>query len=146
LSSRKPQTILRNGRLADLPASASDVKAEGWSSLFSGTDYLMFKAAPKDIEKFITESKSIDASPKVFNENHQYLPAPNNPELRQAIDTNEYSQNEYFYRNSDWPEWFDPTINKKGRIYEIPGMNGHNWGEIIINDETNTLYIWVCWS
>jgi hypothetical protein len=134
--------ILKAGRLADLPASAKDVKTEGWSSLFSGSDYLTYKATSEDIENFIKES-SISFAPEVFDGNHQHLQTEPNDNIWQ---TEEYYKNKYFIRNGDWPEWFDPTLKSKGRIYEIPAENNHNWGEVIINDETNTVYIWVCWS
>ena len=154
LHEANPKTILENGRLANLPVSATNVEANEWSALFTGMEYLMFKATPEDIEKFIAGSESIkDIEPEFFTAEHQNLPHQDllnvDPNLITDEEAAECLKHKYFIPHGGKPEWYNPTIKKNGRIYKIPGdpeMKGHNWGEVIINDETNTVYIWVCWS
>jgi hypothetical protein len=150
LSQRNPHGILKVGRLADLPESATDVKAEGWGALFTGSDYLMFRASSEDIEKFLAESPSIKhATPEIFNPEHMYLPNPVDKEYYTDEELENHYKHEYYFPYNLTPEWYDLTIKVKGRMYEIPGdpdMRGHNWGSVIINDETNTVYINVIWS
>lgn len=153
LSARKPQAILKAGRLAELPESATDIKAEGWSGIFTGEDYLIFRATPEDIEKFIANSPSIkDVAPEIFNSGHMYLPQPENTDFENEIDFENYMKHKYYYRHSGYlgpPPWYEPTIRANGRMYKIPGdpnKRRHNWGSVIINDETNTVYIDVIWS
>ena len=71
----------------------------------------------------------------------------------------EYSRHELFYRGRSWPDWYDPTIRVKGRKYEFSAFTddrledwveskggipeNFRWRTLIINDETNTVYIQV---
>jgi len=141
---QKIQKILRNARLADLPESTNDVRISGWNSFFTGESYLMFHAAPNDIEKFIALSSSLrDVKPKIFNSEHMFLPRP------AEINTETPLNHEYFLLNRNWPPWYNITIKMKGKRYEIPGdpiKKGHNWGSVVVNEETNTVYIHVIWS
>ncbi|MGD9110620.1 MAG: DUF4190 domain-containing protein [Phycisphaerales bacterium] len=147
--SRNPNGILKAGRLAPLPQSAADVKAAGWSSIFAGEDYLMFSASPADIDKFIADSPSISKSiPEVYTPQHKHLPSPENISDFNDFEIEEHIKHDYYYRHEDTPDWYEPTINI-GRKYEIPGdpnKNGHNWGSVIINDESHCVYIEVIWS
>ena len=66
----------------------------GWSSFFSGEDFLVFRASTEDIEKFIVASSSIkDSSPGIFNSEHMYLPSPEDPNLN----SENYYKHEYNY-------------------------------------------------
>lgn len=142
LRGKRPQSVIQAGRLADLPKSATKVRAQGWSSIFSGEDYLMFQAAAEDINRWIAESSSIKNSiPETFDSNHMHLPY----EPNRKYDTDQ----EYYFPMPSNPQWYDLTIKVNGRKYEIPGdpnKGGHNWGTVIINDQTNTVFINVIWS
>ncbi|MHC4573302.1 MAG: DUF4190 domain-containing protein [Planctomycetota bacterium] len=142
LRGRRPESILRAARLADLPNSATNVRAEGWSALFTGEDYLMFQATPQDINNWVAQLSSIRNSiPETFNSDHMHLPY--------KADRKYYTRHEYYFPMSSNPQWYDLTIRVNGRKYEIPGdpnKGGHNWGTVIINDQTNTVYINVIWS
>lgn len=113
-------SILKNGRLADLPSSASDIRVAGWKGIFTGADYLMFKASVADIDRFISESPSLAGS-----------------------DTTHFNQ---YHKSFYQPEWFDPPKRAKGRLYEIPAFESHNWGSVIVNEESGTVYIEIIWS
>ena len=145
----KAQNTLANGRLANLPESTTDLKASGWGLLFTGEDYIRFAAMPEDIDKFIAESASIrEVTPEILDPNHMYLPHTDEAEQKMRMDFENYIKHEYYNESSN-PPWYKPTIKKRGRIYKIPGdpeKGGHNWGSVIVNDETNTVYIWVIWS
>ena len=146
----RTERILRNGRLADLPESATDVKVYGWAGIFTGEDYLMFRATPEDIEKFIAKSPSLKgATPEIFDSEHMHLPYQKEEESYTEEEfENRYKQKYFFPYHMD-PKWYDLTIKVKGRQYEIPGdpnKKGHNSGSVLINDETDTVYIYVIWS
>lgn len=146
----RTERILRAGRLADLPESATYIKAEGWSAMFTGEDYLMFRAAPEDIEKFIAKSPSLKgATPEIFDSEHMHLPYQKEEEYYTDEELENSYKQKYFFPSHMDPKWYDLTIKVKGRQYEIPGdpnKKGHNWGSVLINDETNTVYIYVIWS
>jgi len=147
LSACKPEAVLKAGRLAELPQSAKNIKAEGWNSIFTGEDYLMFCATPKDIEKFIAESPSIkDTEPEIFSLDKMYLPYYEPNDFTDDADWDAYYKHKYFFTHKSQPEWYKIEIRLKGRRYEIPSFEHHNWGSVIINDETNTVYINVIWS
>ena len=147
LSACKPKAVLKAGRLAKLPQSAADIKAEGWSGIFTGEDYLMFCATPEDIEKFIAESPSIkDTEPEIFSLDKMYLPYYEPNDFTDDKDWETYFRHKYFFRHKSQPQWYNIEIRLKGRRYEIPSFKHHNWGSVIINDETNTVYINVIWS
>jgi len=145
---RKAEKVLTAGRLAHLPDSAVDVHVWGWHSMFTGEDFLMFKASPEDINDFVMNSKSLNGlEVEDINDLHMYLPRSQHP-LSADVDIDEYYKHKY-YIDLERPDWWKPTIKIKGRVYEIPpdnDMRGHNSGSLIINDETNTVYIWVMWS
>lgn len=147
-SQQKAKGVLSTGRLAPLPSSAIELKAGGWNSLVTGENLIKFRATPEDIEKFIAQSPSIkDTAPEIFSPEHMHLPMPNDPADRNDF---EHDYNHEYYYEYDNPDWYKPTIKIKGRLYNIPGDpkydGAHNMGEVIIDDETNTVYISVVWS
>lgn len=132
-SSRK--AALELGRLADIPQSATDLKIDGTSNLFSSTYYLSFKANPAEIEEFIQNSPGLKGqTPTRFDPERQYLPYPKDGE--EAWDDG----NEHFFPSERYP-WFDPTIRTRGRKYVIPQDKHANGGQVIVNDETHVVYI-----
>jgi len=148
-TSRKAEHILTNGRLANLPESVTNLKAGGGGGLFTGEDFIKFCATPEDINKFVAESPSIkEVAPEIFNPEHMHLPHPDDASQKTSNDFANYMNHKYYYEYYS-PSWYKPTIKVKGRIYMIPGYpnkRGHNWGSVIINDETNTVYISIIWS
>jgi hypothetical protein len=102
----------------------------------------MFQAAPEDINKWRADSSSIrDSVPETFDSSHMHLPYQK--------DRRYDAQHEYYFPMPSNPQWYDLTIKVKGRKYEIPGdpnNRGHNWGTVIINDQTNTVFVNVIWS
>ena len=135
----KAAGIIRDGRLAQIPGSSKNLKAYGWSGLFSGEGFLRFEASPEEIQEFIDNSPSLKGvAPKIYSEEKMYIPYPSNYDGD--------STHDYFTPKAMAPEWFKEELRNKGRVYEIPSEEGHNWGKVIIDDLTNTVYIWVIWS
>lgn len=117
LKMREVRQTLNDGRLAQLPPSARDIKVSGWHSFMSGERYLMFRAEPDEIETFIRNSLSLNnVSPEFFTSEHMNLPFS---ERESSSDENYYKHRRYIL-HSDEPKWFEPTIKVKGRRYEIP--------------------------
>ena len=133
------KTALKLGRLAPIPESATDLRIDGTSNLFSSTYYISFRASAEDIDKFTRNSPGLNGVlPTRFDPNHQYLPFSRDDETRNAM-------HEYFGLDKRYP-WFNPIITTRGRKYEIPQDHDANSGEVIINDETNVVYITVSHS
>jgi hypothetical protein len=135
--SLRARKILWSQRLANLPDSITELKAEGWHVLFTGAEFLMFRTTPEEIQKFIAESPSIRGlTPEVFSPEHMYLPHGDSDD--RTRDPN-YLDHEYFYRDS-MPPWWKRI--RKGRRYRVHS-NGEPECQVIIDDETNTVYIMV---
>jgi len=136
------RVTLRLGRLADLPTGAHDVRIDGSSSLFSSCYYLRFQAPADAIEAFVAASPGLRGLvAEQFTPAHMYLPSENSSTgIRR--DGHRY----FHYPDASGCPWFDPTIRVKGRRFEIPQDANANYGEVIINDETQTVYIWVAHS
>lgn len=116
---------LKIGRLSDLPKSAYEVKVSGTENFFSATVYIKFKAPMNDIDYFIRSSKGMQsANPDPFNY--------------------ENWKREYSYILEKHP-WFNP-LTSNGRIYEIPQDENADYGTVIVDDNTDTVYIKVSHS
>jgi hypothetical protein len=132
-------TTLKLGRLAAIPESATDLRIDGTSNLFSSTYHIRFRASAEDIDEFIRNSPGLNGVlPTRFDANHQHLPFFKDDEIRNA-------EHEYFGIDERYP-WFNPIIKTRGRKYKIPQDHDANYGEVIINDETNVVYITVSHS
>jgi hypothetical protein len=133
------KTTLKLGRLAAIPESATDLKIDGTSNLFSSTYHIRFHASPEDIEEFIRNSPGLNGVlPAKFDAKRQHLPFLKEDELWN-------DEHEYFAVDKRYP-WFNPIIKTRGRKYKIPQDHDANSGEVIINDETNVVYITVSHS
>ena len=120
-------------RLAELPQSASAIKADGTSNMFSMSYFLRFQAPAEEIEAFVKESPGLSGiTPEVFGPQHMHLPFPQNCNMN--------LMHRYFRPDNRYP-WFDPTIRETGRLYNIPNDADACGGTVIINDKTNTVFV-----
>ncbi|MEC5127030.1 hypothetical protein VSU19_09730 [Verrucomicrobiales bacterium BCK34] len=117
--------IIDSGRLAPLPESASEILSYAWVGLFTGKSFLTFKASPGQINYWLQNCSSLKSV---------------EPQLHNSADPLIRPQ------ASDAPSWFTPSLEIKGRYFEIPAVEQHNWGEIIINDHTNQVFVSITWS
>ena len=113
---RRAPTVLYSAKLADLPESAHDVRVYTPRLIFSATDYLSFQAEPNDIEKFLTESPGLDGI------------------------KNDTQSSTYFHH----PSWFNPDKRRTGRYYKLSEKDTSWYGELIVDDEKNVIYVYRC--
>jgi hypothetical protein len=134
-----PEYILNAGRLSNLPESATNIHAEGWSGLFTGTSYLKFQADKTDIEQWINSSHSLsNATARDINDSHRYL-------LYGTADLRHEDSN--YKTNYLTPLWYRPDIRQNGKLYEVPpDPRGVNSGNVIIDYNENTVYVRITWS
>lgn len=127
------QNTLTDGRLAPLPGSASEVRTDHWSSLFSGETYVRFKAPPDQIEQFISNSPSLQGNQVTDQTPGGHYMDPKAPQ--------------WFAPSSGEPDWFRPPSDARGRMFKIPpGIRGHNDGGVMIDDDHQVVYAWRMWS
>jgi hypothetical protein len=94
------KTSLELGRLAAIPESATDLKIDGTSNLFSCTYRIRFRASAEDIDEFIRNSPGLNGVlPTKFDANHQNLPVFKADEIQNA-------EHEYFGIDERYP-WFN---------------------------------------
>jgi len=129
------------GRLADYPASTRNFQTATAGSPFTREFIVCFEASAQDIKDWLARSEGLKAvEPQIFTENHQYLPSSDNFNNRNI-------QHEYHMKFESKPEWLNNLKIKNGRKYQIPGEKGHGVGGVlIVNEDTNTVYIDVSWS
>ena len=135
--------ILSYGRLAALPESASHVREYSWSSPFSGEWFLSFRATDDDIETFIDNSSSLKGQPcQSFSSEKMRIPFVDDLKTREEYHR---SGHETFIPDTV-PPWYREEIRGNGRLYEIPKEGQHNWGEVIVDDVNNIVYVNIIWS
>lgn len=129
------------GRLAELPGSNTNFKIATEGSAFTRSFYITFNASLEDIEKLILNSPGLkDIKPKIYSEEYMLIEYKSDEE---EIDYN----HDFFLRREGVPEWYIPAIKIKGRKYRIPYKEDHGiGGDFIVNDEEETVYIYVSWS
>ncbi|MBN1514652.1 MAG: hypothetical protein JXB13_21735 [Phycisphaerae bacterium] len=129
----KVRRALDLARLADWPEGATGIRADGRSNMFSTEYRLRFSAPPEAIEAWIRQSPGLKGvAPEQFTPQHMLLPYPADGETS--------AEHCYFHPDPRYP-WFDPTIRNRGRRYEVPQDANACWGEVLIDDETGTVYI-----
>jgi len=136
--------ILSHGELAPLPESAVDIKVFIWASLFSGEEFLRFRASPDDIERFLDESPILrGAECERFSRKRMRLHSPHDPKK-----WGEYQEagHELFVPDSSAPPWYKEEIKQGGRRYIIHPEWGHYPGEVIVDGEEQIVFIKVVWS
>lgn len=129
----KGRRALGLARLADWPEGATEVRADGTRNAFSMTYLLRFSAPPEAIEAWIRQSPGLKGvSPEQFTPQRMLLPYPADGETS--------TEHRYFHPDPRYP-WFDPTIRNRGRRYTIPQDRNACGGEVIIDDEAQTVFV-----
>lgn len=129
------------GRLADYPANARNFQTYTAGSPFTRGFIVCFEASAKDIKDWLAQCEGLKGvEPDIFTETHQYLPSPGNS-------NNKNFEHQYHIISKYKPGWMNDLKIKRGRKYRIPGKAGHGIGGVlIVNEDTNTVYIDVSWS
>lgn len=119
------RALLQYAQLAPLPGSATGVRYYSWSSPFSGEDFLRFTADPDDIEQFLAESPALKGK--------QPETSPADREGIEVLD-------------GQAPAWYDLELKGPFRIYEVQPPRYQFPGELVVDDETNTVYLHLIFS
>jgi hypothetical protein len=136
--------LLRLADLAPLPESTTAIRVYSWSSPFSGEDFLRFTARPADLERFLSESPALQGQePTRFSAERMRLPLPQ--PLPSTWDRS-MDAHEYFAPRSHWPHWYKQEIRGPARKYIVQPPDYHYPGEILVDDETSTVYVRLCFS
>ena len=129
------QNILSWAKLGSLPASAKNISYHSWSGLGTGEEYAKFQLSTEDLQTFIARASALsDWKSDIFDPSHQLRPHS------ESNDQDLNSMNHEYMLHDHFPSWFDMTIRNKGRRFT------HTWGSlawIVINEENNTVYLWV---
>jgi len=139
------RAILARGELASLPKSATDIRVYMWSSPFSGEDFLRFRASPDDIQKFLEESPILrGAKCREYSKDRMRLKYPK--DYWQRIMEYREDGNEYFFPDSITPDWYKQEIKGPARCYIINPNRYHYPGEVIVDNEENLVFVYLCFS
>lgn len=126
--------------LAPLPPSATQVRASEEGAFTWTAYYVRFSAPPEDINAFLAASPGLRGErPEIFTARHKLLPGPARGQsltARQLTDGNSY-----ILYGLPSPSWFDRTVRTSGRRYNI--HHGGNYGEVVVNDASHTVYVYV---
>ncbi|MEN6423970.1 MAG: hypothetical protein ABFE13_01300 [Phycisphaerales bacterium] len=139
------RSFLAHAELALLPKSATDVRFCSRSGFFSGEVFVRFTAEPNDIKWFLAESPTLQGQvPERFSAARMRSEQPTDSERNPIL--HETGQHEYFMPRSTTPAWYRQEIRGPTRRYilHFPGYQGR--GEVLVDDETNTVYIYACFS
>jgi len=135
---------LSNANLAPLPESYYDLNAWQWSFIFSGSEYLKFKASPEDIERFIASSPILRGNTCViYGDEKQRLPRPRDFGTKQDHFSDRY---EFYSPDPSAPDWYITELKGAGRRYEIKPLRYQCPGEVIIDDESGTVFVKLVFS
>jgi hypothetical protein len=132
-------TAIQWGRLAPIPKDATRVHAYRNEAFTWSRVWVTFHASPAEIDAFLKSSPGLKGvTPEVFTPKHMYLPHSLKPA---DLD---WSNNKYFLDNEPRQfhlSWFDPTIKKRGRLYEMSTTDDVEMGWIAIDDAHNVVSI-----
>ncbi len=142
-----PQSDARNlaaarkqAGLAPLPPSARDIRTFRNSTLTWTAYHIKFQASPDEINTFLTSSPGLQVrKSERFNRSHPYLPLPAGGGDYTRPTPPAYFRDAEYVRQS--APWFDRTVTQAGRRYKIE--HSEVYGEVVVNDATNTVLIYM---
>ncbi len=131
--------------LAPLPRSAAGVKAYSWSTLFSGEDFVRFTAEPNDIERFIAVSPALQGQePQRYSRQKMRLPRPQPRDAEGGFDMS--NVNEYVAPHPAFPDWYKQEVRGPAHKYKVQPPRYQYPGEVLVDDETHTVYVHLIFS
>jgi hypothetical protein len=137
------RSLLSMAELAPLPKSATGVRTYSWASPFSGEDFVCFKADPNDIERFIAESPALQGqTPKRYSAEKMRLMYPKDYDTNRNFD----DVNEYVSPRPSFPIWYKREVRGPARKYHVQPPRYQYPGEVLVDDETNTVYVYLIFS
>ncbi|OGV58338.1 MAG: hypothetical protein A2X49_08920 [Lentisphaerae bacterium GWF2_52_8] len=141
---------LKFGRLENYPQNAKNFKTATAGSMFTREFMVSFEANAADIQKWVEKSEGLKGiTPDIYTKEHQYFPGfPSDANWLKMLEK-ELPEAKYDYHPvvPHKPQWLNDLKIKNGRKFQIPGKEGHGIGGIlIIDDDTNTVYLDLSWS
>ncbi len=138
------RALLAYAELAPLPEFATGIRFYTWSMPFSGEDFLRFTADPNDIEQFLAESPVLQGQePDRFSAQRMrleyaenYWSNPDHPE----------DANVYYRPDPSKPQWYKSEITGPARKYIVQPPKYQSQGEVLVDDEINTVYVYLCFD
>jgi hypothetical protein len=138
---RRSPTVLDRAGLAALPPSARDVKVHSWAFMLSGKYTLRFTAEPNDIERFLDDSPSLQGvTCRQYSRERMMLRSEDYVSIFGQRNT---QGNDYFATQRDVPRWYQQEIRGRGRRYDVKWYDGKYQGELLVDDESHTVYVHV---
>ena len=136
--------ILLHANLSPLPDSYYEINAWHWSSLFSGEEFLKFRASPEDIESFLSSSPILkDKIYELYSIERMRIPYPD----KYGTEEEHFNTpHEYYYPSPSAPDWYIEQLKGPGRRYEIHPEDYYYPGEVIIDDESGTVFVKLVFS
>lgn len=140
----RARALLAYAKLAPMPESAKGIRFYTWSTPFSGEDFLRFTADPNDVERFLASSTALQGQePERFSAQRMRLEYPkdywSNPDYME-------DGNIYYTPDPTVPRWYKREIRGPARRYFVQPPRYQFPGEVLVDDETNTVYIHLCFS
>jgi hypothetical protein len=111
----------------------------------SGEEFLRFSATAGDIAVFL------ETSPILKNKEYQRyskdrMRLPYSKESFKSIYENISEPHEYFMPEAHAPDWYIEEIKGDGRRYNFRPKRYHYPGEVIVDDEKNIVFVYLCFS
>ena len=144
LPANNVRALLKRAQLAPLPESATGVRIYRWSSPFSGEDFLRFTAGPNDIERFLADSPALQGrEPTRYSAQRMRLTYPDDfgTASSKPVDGAEYVRPSY-----SAPSWYKYEVKGPARKYHVQPPRYQLPGEVLVDDETHTVYVYLCFS
>ena len=143
LPSSRVRSILNGQEFARLPASARNVKIQGWAMGFAYETWLRFDATHEDVETFLSRSPALQGlEPERLGPDKMLIRRPEDYRAEQG--KHDSPPHVFLPEHRLLPDWWEPEIREKGRRYDnIPLERLGRVGAVIVNDRTGTVYIWL---
>ena len=94
-----------------------------------------FELSVADMRAFISNSPPLNqAKPEVYNAARHYLSETGSVSHITGFVSD--TTPTYFTRHPNWPDWYDPTLRGRGRVYEY----WPHW-RIILDEEKNIVWL-----
>jgi hypothetical protein len=115
--------------------------------IFSGGDFVRFTAEPNDVERFIAASPALQGrTPKRYSLQRMRLPQPRPRSLGAEGGFDMNDANEYVAPHPNSPDWYQQEVRGPARKYEVQPPRYQYPGEVLIDDETHTVYVYLIFS
>jgi hypothetical protein len=120
-----------------LPESADQIKVLAWYTPFSGEEFVRFRANPADITSFLEHSPVLEhVEYEEYSDRKMRLFFP-----RGVRNTPPHDDHEYINKKPTAPPWYRQEIKDKARRYRIRPLGYDSFGELIIDERNNLVFI-----